>query len=296
MLRYRRFLPVLAVVLLAVSSIGGAQSFSTRKPGSTSPPRGSAPQAVACGPTTITESSSNTITPRQFRRVQLGRLSYRQSLLARVRPFRLQPDHRFPGLRGHDRRGERQQHWREPADHRQSVHVRSGLPQRHPDVDRHHGGIGPGPGRDASDDPGRRLGARRFAARGRDFHARRAGGWQQLLYWLQRGCGNRAELRVRGRMRVPRSHDDGRRRRPRHAHRDERQRHCIRPGRHDRRSASRHRDFWQRRPGDRRDRRDRSRLGQRRRDRLFPHGCRVESDGPVGPVYRSKTRPPPTTA
>ena len=62
MSRFRRLAMILAVALLAFVDIGRAQSFSARKPGLRTPPRRQAPQTTACGPTSITESSTNTVT------------------------------------------------------------------------------------------------------------------------------------------------------------------------------------------------------------------------------------------
>ncbi|HEY1252763.1 MAG TPA: hypothetical protein VGH97_16410 [Thermoanaerobaculia bacterium] len=63
--RFRRLASMSAAALLALGSVGLAQSFSPRRPGlrPPPPPARQAPQAPACGPTTLTESGTLTVTP-----------------------------------------------------------------------------------------------------------------------------------------------------------------------------------------------------------------------------------------
>jgi hypothetical protein len=61
---FGRFASMFAAVLLALGGVGSAQTFSHHSPGirPSPPPARQVPQAPACGPTSLTESSSTTVT------------------------------------------------------------------------------------------------------------------------------------------------------------------------------------------------------------------------------------------
>jgi hypothetical protein len=75
MLQSRRISVLSAVALFTIASLGFGQSFSRHKGGSTKPFQ-SPPRATACGPDSVTESSSNAITSGNSVHCQVGDNSY----------------------------------------------------------------------------------------------------------------------------------------------------------------------------------------------------------------------------